>query len=81
MIYLNTPYKCRHCETVYAILHGSGYGSFLPVEIINGKEHYDGEFDKTKHVSHLLNCPKLQEQWNDVKNMINAEMRRKGASI
>ena len=77
MIRLNHPYKCKHCQTAYAILQGYYAWSFIPVEIINGTEQNDPEYDKTKHVSHLLNCKELQAQWNEVKKIIMAESKQK----
>lgn len=73
MIYLNYPYRCRHCGTVYVILPGYGFNSYLPVEVITGSERYDREFDRYKHKSHLLGCKGLQEQWEDVKRMIKKQ--------
>lgn len=70
MIKLNQPYKCRHCGTPYIILQGFREWSFVPVELITGNEIYDKEFDKHKHKSHLINCVKLQQQWEDVKKQI-----------
>ena len=32
-------------------------------------------FDKTKHISHLKNCPKLQAQWEDVKKQIMDQIK------
>lgn len=75
MIKLNQPYKCRHCGKKYIIICGYGNGSFLPVELITGKEINDGLFDKSKHHSHLLDCPGLQAQWEDVKKRINRQSK------
>ena len=72
MIYLNKPYKCQDCGTEFVVLNGNGkFKSYLPVEIINGTELYDQNFDKDKHVSHLLNCPALQAKWQDAKEIID----------
>lgn len=76
MIQLNYPYKCRHCSVVYVILQGHTKFSFLPVELINGSEKEDLEFDKHKHVSHLTNCSKLQNQWEGVKKNIVHQMNK-----
>ena len=70
IVKLNHLYKCRHCSTIYIILQGRQLNSYLPVEVINGTEKADLEFDKEKHVSHLLNCAPLQKQWNEVKKII-----------
>lgn len=64
------PYSCRHCKTLYVILPGVNKKSFLPVEVINGKEKDCGAFDKTLHKSHLLNCAPLQAQCEEVKKKI-----------
>ncbi|NMB81319.1 MAG: hypothetical protein GYA14_05830 [Ignavibacteria bacterium] len=74
MIKLNHPYKCRHCGVPYIIIQGYRINSFLPVELITGEEINDSVFDGSKHKSHLLNCPALQEQWMQVKKRI-AEKR------
>ena len=43
-------------------------GSYLPVEIEEGKIIIDDEeFDGSKHVSHLKNCPKLAAEWEKKK--------------
>lgn len=75
MVKLNHPYKCRHCGKAYAIVQGYRINSFLPVEIINGDEVNDLEFDKEKHISHLINCLKLQGQWEAVKKTIIADRK------
>jgi len=77
MIKLNHPYRCRHCGKSYVIIKGHGFNSYLPVELINNDEMNDLEFDKNKHKSHLLNCPKLQAQWESVKQMIAEQERKK----
>lgn len=77
IIKLNHPYRCRHCKKPYVILSGYGYKSYLPVELITGDEVNDTKFDKHKHNSHLLNCPKLQAQWEDVKNTIYEQEKNK----
>lgn len=77
MIKLNHPYRCRHCGITYAVLQGRYAWSFLPVEIINGVEHLDAEFDSAKHTSHLLNCPKLQAQWEQIKKVLNDQLNKK----
>ena len=67
-IELNYEYRCKYyktCKKTYVILptsHRYG-GSFLPVEVINGTEKDDLEYDKHKHVSHLKNCPDLVKEW------------------
>ena len=73
MIKLNCPYKCRHCGKPYVILQGARDWSYLPVDLITGDEKYDTEFDKHKHISHLLSCKGLQEQWESVKKQINIQ--------
>ncbi|MBI1936677.1 MAG: hypothetical protein HYS25_00990 [Ignavibacteriales bacterium] len=70
MIKLNYPYRCRHCGKTYTIIRGRFAWSFLPVEIIQGGEVNDIEFDITKHTSHLKNCTPLQMQWESVKQKI-----------
>lgn len=77
MVRLNYPYKCRHCGVPYIIIYGCQLNSFLPVEIINGSEINDAEFDKSKHVSHLVNCIKLRDQWESVKKQITIEQLNK----
>ena len=74
---LNKPYRCRHCGKPYVILSGYGkFGSYLPVDIINGTEKNDATFDKDKHVSHLTQCPELQKQWEEVKKIIDKSMKQ-----
>lgn len=75
MVRLNHPYKCRHCGKAYFIVQGYRINSFLPVEIIDGDEVNDLEFDKEKHTSLLNNCKKLQEQWEAVKKTIIADRK------
>jgi|GEM_PF-2323072 hypothetical protein len=77
LIKLYHPYKCKHCSKTYAIVPGKFWDSLLPVEILNGTEQNDGEFDKERHTSHLLNCPKLQAQWENVKRMILEQIKTK----
>jgi len=77
IIKLNHPYKCRHCKKPYVILQGYSIKSYLPVELITGDEVNDIEFDKHKHKSHLLNCPKLQAQWEEVKRIIIEQERNR----
>ena len=43
------------------------------MDLITGDEKYDTEFDKHKHISHLLSCKGLQEQWESVKKQINIQ--------
>ena len=76
MIHLNQIYSCPHCKTQIAVLQGRFSFSFLPVEIINGTEVNDGEYDKEKHKSHLLNCPQLQSEWPGVKKKILQQMKK-----
>lgn len=75
MIKLNHPYECRHCGKAYVIVQGYRMNSFLPVEIINGDEVNDLEFNKEKHTSHLYNCKKLRKQWEMVKKTIISERK------
>ncbi len=77
MLKLNYPYKCPYCGKPIAIIKGYGWFSWLPVEIINGDEYKDSEFDKRKHKSHLLNCWKLQSKWESVKKKIVEEEKQK----
>lgn len=55
---------------VIVVLKGHGWFGYLPVEVINGSEKDDYEFDKGKHKSHLVNCKDLQQQWNGIKKRI-----------
>lgn len=78
MIYLNQPYRCTHCGKIFVVIHGAKlFNSFLPVDVITGKEIYDTEFDKMKHSSHLLNCPQLQARWESVKKKIQKDIDEK----
>lgn len=76
MIHLNQIYSCPHCKTQITVLQGRFSHSFLPVEIINGTEMNDPEYDKDKHKSHLLNCPQLQAQWGSIKKKILDQNKR-----
>jgi hypothetical protein len=73
---LNYPYKCKFCGTPYVVLQGYYDWSFLPVEIKTGEEINDKEFDKTKHVSHLLNCKELQDHWEAAKKKIQKDLEK-----
>jgi hypothetical protein len=59
-------YRCGFCNTRIVVLDTIA-GTVLPVEVKEGVEYTtDDEFDsKAGHVSHLLNCPQLQETWNE----------------
>ena len=76
MIRLNHPYTCPCCQTVIVVLKGHGWDGYLPVEVINGTEINDFEFDKEKHKSHLPNCKPLQQQWNGIKKKIIYQEKR-----
>jgi hypothetical protein len=70
LIRLNHPYTCPCCPAVIVVLKGHGWDGYLPAEVINGTEINDREFDHEKHKSHLINCKKLQLQWNGIKKRI-----------
>ncbi|MGK9477907.1 hypothetical protein [Melioribacter sp. OK-6-Me] len=72
-IKLNHIYRCKRCGARYVIMRGRGFRSYLPVELKDGSEIYDNRFDRYKHTSHLINCPGLQAQWEEVKSMIYAQ--------
>ena len=73
---LNHPYKCKYCGKPYVILQGFYPWSFLPIELKTGNEINDKEFDKRKHVSHLLNCPELQAKWEQAKKKIQKDLEK-----
>jgi hypothetical protein len=75
-IQLFHPYRCRHCGTQYVILPGITNKSFLPVEVITGKEKDSGAYNKDEHKSHLLKCSKLQAQWESVKKLIYTQLNK-----
>jgi len=78
MIKLFHKYKCRHCGKPYIIIHGHGFNSYLPVEVEIDTEIDSIEkiFDKNLHKSHLINCPKLQAQWETVKKEIARQQQK-----
>jgi len=76
MIKLNTPYNCPYCPKVFVVLQGNGmFNSYLPVEVINGTEMNDRQFDLQKHRSHLLNCKELQAEWGSIKKRIDKQFK------
>lgn len=61
------PFRCSHCNKRLVVMDTEH--SVLPVEIPEGDLIYDDDerFDSKKHKSHLLNCPKLQAEWQKKK--------------
>jgi hypothetical protein len=76
---LNTPYHCPFCKKTFVVVIGAGrFKSYLPIEIITGNEIYDSVYDKDKgHKSHLLNCLKLQENWENIKEKLDKQLNQK----
>jgi hypothetical protein len=80
-IKLYTKYRCKHTGLNFYIIRSGRFNqSFLPVSLdvnpFNDKkkkepvtlvdEFPDQYFDKTKHHSHLLDCPECQKNWHTV---------------
>ncbi len=61
---LYTGYLCKHCKQGFVIVKSQGRFevTYLPINYKIGDEIPD-YFDKQLHRSHLLDCPKLAEQW------------------
>jgi hypothetical protein len=62
------PGKCEFCGALLVVMFTSK-GSALPVEVNdkNIKINDDEQFDCRKYKSHLLNCKKQQEAWEEKK--------------
>lgn len=59
--------KCGDCGTRIVIMD-TYINSLLPVEVEEGKVYLSSDrFDHKIHKSHLINCRKLAERWEKVK--------------
>ncbi len=75
---LYTGYECRHCTGGFLIVKSQGrrgYISYLPINFKPGDEIPEF-FDKEKHHSHLLDCPKLADQWERIQKDINNSIEK-----
>ena len=61
------PFRCGHCKQRLVILH-TETNSVLPVEIPEGPVTIEDElFNSSVHKSHLKNCIKLRQEWEEKK--------------
>ena len=75
---LYTGYCCKHCKKGFIILKSIGKWNqitYLPINF-NPGDNIPEFFDKEKHRSHLLDCPELAKQWEQIQKDINNSIDR-----